>query len=149
MSLWTDVMALVLRKQGIWEIAPRLYILSAIREPEKVKAAGINVLFDLEGRIDSRVSDFLTFYAYWPIADSPTLPDIIQLQQVSWDAYHWQQIGYIVGIHCRMGRNRSALLMGEVLKLRGMEGPDAVKLIREKRPGALTNDTFREWLERE
>jgi hypothetical protein len=33
-----------------------------------------------------------------------------------------------------------------ILSRMGMKGPEIVALIKEKRPGALTNDTFREYL---
>lgn len=47
-------------------------------------------------------------------------------------------------ITCFAGINRSALLMGMVLKERfGLTGEDAIKLIRKKRYGALSNRTFR------
>jgi len=32
--------------------------------------------------------------------------------------------------------------------LEGLRGPDIVRIIRERRPGALTNETFRQYLEK-
>jgi len=45
-----------------------------------------------------------------------------------------------------MGFNRSALVAGLVLTYLGMKGADAVTLLREKRLGALFNETFAEYL---
>lgn len=147
MSFWADIHDSLFQKQGIWQIEEKLFILSAIREPEKVKAAGINVLYDLEGFRDRDIA-WLTYYGYWPIKDEPRLPDLWELSGRAWDAYQWWEKGYTVGIHCRMGKNRAALVTGEVLRLSGMTGPETVRLIREKRPGALSNEVFREYLER-
>lgn len=146
MSFFSDLFA----KQCIWEIQPRLFILSALRDMEQVKATGINYMLDLEVFRDRDIA-WLTYYAYWPIKDEPGtsyLPDEWELTTTAGNALEWWQKGATVGIHCKFGRNRSALLMGEVLRLSGMSGPEAVRLIRERRPGALSNDTFREYLER-
>jgi protein-tyrosine phosphatase len=48
--------------------------------------------------------------------------------------------------HCGMGLNRSALVAGLVLTYLGVKGADAVALLREKRPGALFNDNFANYL---
>jgi protein-tyrosine phosphatase len=46
-----------------------------------------------------------------------------------------------------MGYNRSALVAGLILHKLGMPGPDIVQRIRDRRPGALFNDCFAEYLE--
>jgi protein-tyrosine phosphatase len=46
-----------------------------------------------------------------------------------------------------MGFNRSALVAGVILHKLGVPGPDAVRSIQERRPGALYNDCFAEYLE--
>jgi hypothetical protein len=45
-----------------------------------------------------------------------------------------------------MGFNRSALIAGRILHQLGMAGPDVVSRLRERRPGALFNDNFAEYL---
>ena len=45
-----------------------------------------------------------------------------------------------------MGFNRSGLVAGLILKSLGMPGDAAVLRIRERRPGALYNDRFAEYL---
>ena len=44
---------------------------------------------------------------------------------------------------CTHGMNRSGLAAGLVLRALGVNGNEAVRLIRLARPGALSNDTFR------
>jgi protein-tyrosine phosphatase len=45
-----------------------------------------------------------------------------------------------------MGFNRSALMAGVILTYLGMKGPEAVELIRQRRPGALFNENFASYL---
>jgi hypothetical protein len=45
-----------------------------------------------------------------------------------------------------MGFNRSALVAGRILHLLGIPGEIVVERLRERRPGALFNDTFAEHL---
>ena len=49
--------------------------------------------------------------------------------------------------HCGMGFNRSALVAGLILNELGMSGKNVVARLRERRPGALFNSTFAEYLE--
>lgn len=44
---------------------------------------------------------------------------------------------------CTHGMNRSGLIAGMLLRELGMPGPQTVELIREKRPGSLSNVSFR------
>jgi protein-tyrosine phosphatase len=41
-----------------------------------------------------------------------------------------------------MGFNRSALAAGIILNTLGMPGPEVVRTIRRRRPGALFNEEF-------
>jgi protein-tyrosine phosphatase len=45
-----------------------------------------------------------------------------------------------------MGFNRSALLAGMILTELGMSGAEAVARLRDRRPGALFNERFAEYL---
>jgi protein-tyrosine phosphatase len=50
-------------------------------------------------------------------------------------------------VHCQAGLNRSSLIAGRVLTMGGMEGWQAVKLLRERRsPACLCNPSFERWL---
>ena len=48
--------------------------------------------------------------------------------------------------HCGLGLNRSALMAGVILNELGMPGSVAVERLRERRPGALFNDQFAQYL---
>jgi protein-tyrosine phosphatase len=54
--------------------------------------------------------------------------------------------GHRVLTHCKLGFNRSGLVAGLILTLLGMTGNAAVSRIRERRPGALYNDRFAQYL---
>jgi protein-tyrosine phosphatase len=54
--------------------------------------------------------------------------------------------GHKVLAHCTMGFNRSALMAGLILTKLGYDGPAAVARLRERRPGALYNERFAEYL---
>ena len=54
--------------------------------------------------------------------------------------------GHKVLSHCGMGFNRSALVAGLILNYLGMPGEETVAHLRQKRPGALFNLTFAEYL---
>jgi protein-tyrosine phosphatase len=56
------------------------------------------------------------------------------------------QEGHRVLAHCGMGYNRSGLIAGMILKALGIPGVAAVARIRDRRPGALFNDRFAEYL---
>jgi protein-tyrosine phosphatase len=45
-----------------------------------------------------------------------------------------------------MGFNRSALVAGRILHHLGMNGCDVVERLRERRPGALFNEVFADYL---
>jgi protein-tyrosine phosphatase len=47
-------------------------------------------------------------------------------------------------VHCRMGLNRSALVIATALTYLGMNGAQALEHLRQVRPGALFNETFAE-----
>ena len=49
-------------------------------------------------------------------------------------------------VHCQMGLNRSALVAGLVLVYSGMSGDAAVSRLQQRRPGALYNEVFADYL---
>jgi hypothetical protein len=64
----------------------------------------------------------------------------------AWEAgYYVSQClerGERVLVSCHAGHNRSGLVAGLAMVIGGVDGPDAVKMIRENRPGALYNSHF-------
>jgi len=49
-------------------------------------------------------------------------------------------------VHCEQGINRASLLNGVILWMKGMRGQEIVNYIRSRRPGALFNQNFVNYL---
>lgn len=133
----------------IFEIAPNLYQSTKIDDPDLFLSYGFDTVIDLEGGFDKVLSgwNLSGSYLYWHIFDVPWLPNIERLWNVAVYGFNFWKHEEKVLVHCSMGRNRSGLVVGCILSLGGIRGPEIVKLIQEKRPGALTNAIFREFLE--
>ena len=127
--------------------AGRLFISPAIVEWESIHAADIRVIIDLEGDLDAGVSTRpgQLLYLYHPIYDED-LPHLPTFHAVARMAADLMRNGHRVLAHCGMGYNRSALMAGVILTEMGVTGEQAVARLRERRPGALFNDTFASYL---
>ena len=125
-----------------------LFISPAITDWADVAALGIDVVIDLEGGLDECIptAPESCLYVYFPIYDEE-LPDLARLEAVSLLGAHLVRSGHRVLSHCGMGFNRSALVAGRILHQLGMEGPDVIQRLRERRPGALFNTVFAEYIE--
>jgi protein-tyrosine phosphatase len=125
----------------------QLFISPAIIEWDPIMAAAIRVVIDLEGDLDHGVSTRpgQMLYIYQPIFDEQ-LPDLAMLHAVGRLGADLIRGGHRVLAHCGMGFNRSALVAGVILVELGMPGANAVARLRERRPGALYNDIFAEYL---
>ena len=127
---------------------PTLFISPAIDDWSVIEAERITALVDLEGEIDhgipTRPNHFL--YVYFPIYDE-ALPDLAKLEAVGDLGACLIKGGHRVLSHCGMGFNRSALVAGVILNKLGMPGPEIVRTIRGRRPGALFNEVFANYLE--
>jgi protein-tyrosine phosphatase len=124
-----------------------LFLSPKIEYWEPVAAHEITVVIDLEGELDHcvpTVPDHV-LYLYFPIYDED-LPNLQKLDAVARLGASLVESGHKVLSHCGMGYNRSALVAGLILHHLGVPGPEAVRLLREKRPGALFNDVFAEYL---
>ncbi|HEY0783262.1 MAG TPA: dual specificity protein phosphatase [Thermoanaerobaculia bacterium] len=125
----------------------RLFLSPAIDDWRAIEEHGITVIIDLDGALDLGVSslpDHL-LYIYFPIYDE-ALPNLEKLHAIARLAANLVKDGHRVLSHCCMGFNRSALVAGLILNYLGMSGPDAVSLLRSRRPGALFNEVFAEYL---
>jgi protein-tyrosine phosphatase len=124
-----------------------LFISPVIHEWRLVAERGIDVVIDLEGGLGIGVPTVpnQVVYVYFPIFDED-LPDLHKLQGVVSLAACAVSGGHRVLSHCGMGYNRSALIAGLVLVKLGMSGADAVARLRQRRPGALFNPVFAEYL---
>jgi protein-tyrosine phosphatase len=126
----------------------RLFISPAIDDWRPVEEAGITLVLDLEGGLDIGIPEVPNqlLYLYFPIYDSD-LPGLPKLRAIARLGASLIREGEKVLSHCGMGFNRSALVAGLILVELGSSGKDAVALLREKRPGALFNETFAAYLE--
>jgi protein-tyrosine phosphatase len=125
----------------------RLYLSPAIDDWDAIRRSGITAVIDLDGGVDHGIPTAVNqmLYVYFPIFDDD-LPDLQKLHAVARLAASLVEKGERVLSHCGLGLNRSALVAGLTLTYLGMSGEDAVRLLREKRPGALFNDKFAEYL---
>jgi len=127
--------------------AETLFISPAIDDWSPVHARRIGCVIDLEGEVDHGVPSVPghLVYVYFPIYDEG-LPDLARLDAVCALGTRLLESGQKVLAHCGMGFNRSALVAGSILVQKGMSGEEAVARIRERRPGALFNETFEAYL---
>jgi protein-tyrosine phosphatase len=127
--------------------AGQLYISPVIHEWSSVAALGIDTVIDLEGGLDDCIPDTPDgcLYLYFPISDD-NLPSLSRLEAVANFGADLIASGHRILSHCGMGFNRSALVAGVILGKLGMPGPQIVERIRGRRPGALFNEVFAEYL---
>jgi|SRR5690242_14167891 hypothetical protein len=127
--------------------AGKLFISPVLEDWHAISSHNIDVVIDLEGGLDQCVPTLpgSCLYVYFPIYDEQ-LPDPARLDAVAMMGAHLIRSGHCVLSHCGMGFNRSALVAGQILHYLGMSGPDIVDRLRERRPGALFNDIFAEYL---
>jgi protein-tyrosine phosphatase len=125
-----------------------LFISPAITDWDALTCHGIDTVIDVDGDIDCGVPTLpdRCLYIYFPIFDEG-LPNLDKLHALGNLGTSLVASRHCVLSHCGMGFNRSALVAGIILHKLGMSGPDIVRRIRERRPGALFNDCFAAYLE--
>lgn len=124
-----------------------LFLSAAIADWKPITDRGINVVIDLEGGVDHGVPESFNefLYIYLPIHDSD-LPDLDRLHAVAKLGAELARRGDRVLAHCGLGLNRSALMVALILRYLGMDSPATVERCRQRRPGALYNEVFAEYL---
>jgi protein-tyrosine phosphatase len=85
-------------------------------------------------------------YLHIPMIDGPVLPKECLIEIGISFVYNAVLPGLKTLVHCAEGHNRSGLIVGAFLIRCNWEAQDAIDLIRSKRPGALTNQTFVNYL---
>lgn len=125
----------------------KLFLSGAIDDWKPILDHGINTVIDLDGGIDHGVpTDANRFlYVYLPIQDAE-MPDLDRLHAVAKLGAELVKRGDRVLSHCGLGLNRSALVAGLILMYGGMTAAAAVERIKARRPGALYNQVFADYL---
>jgi len=127
----------------------RLFISGDLDSWDCIAPHGIDVVIDLDGGLDACIPTQTNhcLYVYFPFDDDDeTLPNLTKLHAVALLGASMIREGHSVLTHCNMGFNRSGLVAGLILTSLGMPGAAAVSRIRERRPGALYNDRFADYL---
>ena len=127
----------------------RLYISGDLDSWSCIAPHGIDVVIDLDGGLDACIPTETNhcLYIYFPFDDDDqSLPNTTKLHAIAAMAASLIREGHRVLAHCNMGFNRSGLVAGLILKSLGMPGDAAVTRIRERRPGALYNDRFADYV---
>jgi hypothetical protein len=127
----------------------RLFMSADLRDWAQVAPHGIDVVIDVDGGLDPCIptDSNSCLYIYFPFDDDDqVLPSQTKLRAIAQLGASLIQDGHRVLAHCGMGYNRSGLVAGMILKAMGVPGEAALARIRERRPGALFNDRFAEYL---
>jgi protein-tyrosine phosphatase len=122
----------------------QLYQSSMIENFSDLDTIRPNLITDLAGmdaNIPHDIQQFL--YCYFPLEDGPLPKDLETLYDLATLGARFIKEGRTVLSHCAAGINRSSLLDGWILYLLGVAMDQAlIDLIRQQRPGALTNQSF-------
>ena len=126
----------------------RLFISPAIHDWAPLQSYKIDTVIDLEGGLDHCIPTMPgeCLYVYFPILDEQ-MPPLAKLQGIARLGASLVRDGHVVLSHCGMGFNRSALVAGLILHELGMPGREVVARLRDRRPGALFNETFAAYLQ--
>jgi protein-tyrosine phosphatase len=120
-----------------------LFVSGEIEDWEALTERGIDTIVDMDASVDAGLPQAPNsiLYVYHPILDDdlPNLAKIEALGRLVADLVHSD---HRVLVHCRMGFNRSVLVIATALTYFGMSGAEALLHLRARRPGALFNETF-------
>jgi protein-tyrosine phosphatase len=120
-----------------------LFVSGAIEDWEAIHALRIDVIVDMDGGVDAGLPQGpdAIFYVYHPIRDED-LPNLAKIEALGRLVADLVCAGHRVLVHCRMGFNRSALVIATALTYMGLSGREAIADLRLRRPGALFNEVF-------
>ena len=127
----------------------RLFMSAAIHQWSVLASRGVNVVIDLEGGLDLCIPTQANhcLYVYFPFEDDDrVLPSLARLRAIARLGASLVREGHTVLSHCSAGFNRSGLMAGLILTELGIPGPEALARIRARRPGALFNEMFADYL---
>ncbi|HEV7501615.1 MAG TPA: hypothetical protein VGQ33_16480 [Vicinamibacteria bacterium] len=110
---------------------------------DEVLARGVDTVVDLDAYVDAGLpeSPNRILYLYYPIFDEG-LPCLRKLEAVGRLVADLVTSEHVVLVHCRMGLNRSNLVVATALTYLGMTGAEALVHLQGLRAGALYNEVF-------
>lgn len=125
-----------------------LLVSGAIDDWQTVKQHGVYAIIDMDGDVDPGVPEAPgeILYVYFPILDEE-LPNLDRLDAMGKLVANLVERGQVVLIHCLLGMNRSNLLAATALTYLGMDGSEALALLRRAQAGALFNDNFASYVQ--
>jgi protein-tyrosine phosphatase len=123
--------------------AGTLYVSGSVEDWEALRERGIDTIVDMDGDVDPGIPEApnAILYVYHPILDDD-LPDLTKIEALGRLVADLVAADHRVLVHCRMGFNRSVLVIATALTYLGMSGEQALGHLRECRPGALFNENF-------
>ncbi len=123
--------------------AETLFVSGDIEDWDAIHRLRIDVVVDMDGGVDRGLpeSPDAIFYVYHPIRDED-LPNLAKIEALGRLVADLVVAGHRVLVHCRMGFNRSALVLATALTYMGLSGAQALHDLRRRRPGALFNEVF-------
>ena len=126
-----------------------LFVSGEIEDWEAVRGRGIDTIVDMDRDVDPGLPEApnSVLYIYFPILDQE-LPDLPKLEALGRLVADLVSARHRVLVHCRMGLNRSVLVIATALTYLGMTGEAALGHVQSLRPGALYNEAFAEHVRR-
>ena len=120
-----------------------LFVSGEIEDWQALLARGIDTVVDMDASVDAGLPQTpgSILYVYHPILDED-LPNLAKIDALGRLVANLVSSDHRVLVHCRMGFNRSVLVIATALTYLGMSGEAALNHLRERRPGALFNENF-------
>lgn len=120
-----------------------LFVSGEIEDWQALLARGIDTVVDMDASVDAGLPQTpgSILYVYHPILDED-LPNLAKIDALGRLVANLVSSDHRVLVHCRMGFNRSVLVIATALTYLGMSGAAALDHLRERRPGALFNENF-------
>jgi protein-tyrosine phosphatase len=132
----------------VYEILPNLFQSAYTRQLKDAACADFVAHYGFTGIVnlwtlpDERMRSLVADYVHCPIPDGKTISPARVSRAVDAVCQQVSAGGYCL-VHCRGGRNRSALVVALTLKRQlGFSGGRAIEWIQAARPGALANEHF-------
>ena len=124
-----------------------LFVSGAIEDWEPLRQRRIDTIVDMDGDVDTGVPEAPNqiLYVYYPIRDEE-LPCRQKLHAVGRMVAELVRADHVALVHCRMGYNRSNLVIATALTYLGMTGEQALRHLQAIRPGALYNEAFADYV---